>query len=150
MKINCGMRITIMALTALLLSSHWQQADARQRVKGSLTAATPMSCRIEGKIVRTIGADKTATGPCARYSCAALVKIISVNNCGQSVTAPLSEEDTVTIRFEYTLHSTTKLFPKMKARYPGLKKGKTFTANAEQRLRMGANPEYVVYGYTTK
>lgn len=123
---------------------------ARQRTKGSLTPATPMSCKVEGKILRTIGADKSATGPRARYSCAALVKVLSVQDCGQSVSAPLSEGDTVTMRFEYTLHATAKLYPKMKAQYPGLKKGQTFTANAEQRLRMGSSPDYIVYGYTTK
>jgi hypothetical protein len=144
-----NMHTSSIALATLLLLGP-QITEARQNVKGSLTAATPMSCRIEGKIVRTINPDKASAGPCAHYCCAALVKVMSVNNCGQSVTSPLSEGDTVTMRFEYTLHGTARLFPKMKAQYPGLKKGQTFTANAEQRLHMGGNPEYVVYGYTTK
>jgi hypothetical protein len=146
------MRNKVVTIIAAILVGCFTASSAQQRkASGTLTAATPMSCRIEGKILRILKTkDNDKKSPCYKYGCTARVKLISVEDCGGSVTAPLNEGDTVTMKFAYTLHSTAKIFPSMKAQYPGLKKGNTFTANAEQRLQMGKEPEYTIYGYKVK
>jgi hypothetical protein len=146
------MRNKVVTLIVAILVGCCTAGSAQQRkTSGTLTAATPMSCRIEGKIVSMLkGLDNDKKSTCYKYGCTARVKLISVSDCGASVTAPLNEGDTVTMRFAYTLHATAKIFPSMKAQYPGLKKGNTFTANAEQRLQMGREPEYTIYGYKIK
>jgi hypothetical protein len=115
------------------------------------SAATPMSCSFEGKIIRILDErDADKTSPCHKNPCRAAVKVLSIGSCGQGVTAGVNEGDTVIMQFAYTLKASQKLFPKMVTHYPGLKKGNTFSANAEQRLRMGGKSEFIVYGYTKK
>jgi hypothetical protein len=108
-----------------------------------------MSCHIRGKIVqilRPLPADKGSI--CGRYACKALVRIIDVKDCGSSVSVPLNAGDTIPIRFAYTLHATAHLFPHLKYRLQGLRKGDVFSASAEQRLAMGTQGEFVVFYYT--
>lgn len=111
----------------------------------------PMSCRVKGRIISVLKVgevDKKSV--CAKYPCRAKVKVMDVNNCGSSVTVPLNIGDTVEMSFVYTLHRTKKIFPKMKARYPGMKKGNIFIAVAEQRNIIGGASEFIVYDYSLK
>ena len=123
-------------------------AQSQTEAQGGVSAATPMSCRITGKIISIIKTyDDDTASVCSRYHCRAMVNIINISDCGSSVPVPLDETGTIEVRFAFTLSATSKVFKDMKAQYPGLKKGDVFTANAEHRLRLGQKPEYVVYGY---
>ena len=116
-----------------------------------LTAAAqkPGSCKVEGKIVSVVNKLEKDTGSiCSKYPCRAKVKILDVSECGSSIAYPLHVNDIVEMRFEYTLHSTATILPAMKVHFPGLKKGDRFITRAEQRLKMGSNVEWVVYGYS--
>ena len=108
----------------------------------------PMSCHIQGRIIRILRplpGDKGSI--CGRYPCRAQVRIVDVKDCGSSVSLPLNAGDTVTIRFTYTLHATARLFPCLKLRLPGLRRGDVFSARAEQRLEMGSGGVFVVSDY---
>lgn len=110
--------------------------------------ATPMSCRMEGQIVKILKAnDPDKKSVCAKHACRAMVKILSMDDCGQGVTLQYKSGDVVEMRFAYSLDNTRKLYPNMKGVYPGLKKGQRFSARVEQRLRPGSEGEFVVYGY---
>jgi len=110
--------------------------------------STPMSCRMEGAIVKVLKAsDPDKKNLCSKHACRALVKIISVDACGPGVSLRYNSGDVVEMYFAYSLSNTRKLFPNMKVVYPGLKKGQHFTARIEQRLRPGGEGEFVVYGY---
>lgn len=109
---------------------------------------TPMSCRMEGAIVKVLKAsDPDKKNLCSKHACRALVKIISVDACGPGVSLRYNSGDVVEMYFAYSLSNTRKLFPNMEVVYPGLKKGQHFTARIEQRLRPGGEGEFVVYGY---
>ena len=111
-------------------------------------AANPMSCRVEGRVLRVLPIGDVDSGSvCSRYPCKALVRVIDVSLCGQAVSAPLHAGDTVTVNFAYTLEKTSVAIPSMKATYPGLKKGNHFIANVEQRLAPGSGGSYTVYDY---
>src|ERR1043165_5362292 len=112
------------------------------RLRFPAPQASPMSCKIEGKITGILHVQgKDRDGICSRYPCRAKVKILKVWECGSSVSAAPAEGEVIEVQFAYTLHSTAKLFPSMKTRYPGMKKGDLFTANVEQRLAMGQGSE---------
>jgi hypothetical protein len=124
-----------------------QTPSARHRA----VAPGPMSCKIEGKIIRILPPSAgDGNSICAKYPCRAKVKIIEVFGCGSSVSAALNQGDTLTMRFPNTLHPTAKIFPKMKVQYPGLKKGSEFIAIAEQRLIPGATAGYTIFDYELK
>ena len=111
-------------------------------------STSPMSCRVAGKVIEIMNVYDADTGSlCSKYPCRAKVKIVSLPACGSSVTQALSVGDTIEVRFVYTLHKTATLFPVMKAQYPGLKKGQTFKADAEQRIAPGMNGAFIVFGY---
>ncbi len=135
--------------SALLLFCSCNAMHTRKTVQLPAAAApAPMSCKIKGKIVSIINTlDTDAGSVCAKYPCRAQVLIVDVVACGSSVSAPLHTGDTVEMQFAYTLANTSKAIPAMTARYPGLKKGSTFVANAEQRLKPGQSGDYVIYGY---
>lgn len=114
----------------------------------SITAANPMSCRIEAKVVSVVSEkDEDTSSICAKYACKAKVHILQSSGCGSGVTAPLHQGDTVVITFVYSLHATAAIFPSMKSQYPGLKVGQVFIANAEQRLSVSTDVKYLIYGY---
>ena len=107
-----------------------------------------MSCHIRAEIIQVLKPQAKDRGTvCARYPCRAKVKILEVSQCGSAVSLPLNAGDVLTLRFAYTLHATAKLFPGMKFRLPGLKKGNVFSANAVQQLAMGTDGEFVVSQY---
>jgi hypothetical protein len=107
-----------------------------------------MSCKIKGRIVSVLkksGAGKDDV--CLKHPCRASVQILEVSDCGSSVSLHVNKKDITEIQFAYTLDNTTKIFPGMKSHFPGLKKGDTFSAFAEQRLKMGTEGVFVVYAY---
>ena len=127
------------------------QTKKLQQSNAPAFAESPMSCHIRGRIIEILKPEKEPKGSlCAKYSCLARVSIEEVSACGPGVSLALNAGDTVTMHFSYTLQPTAKLFPGMKAHYPGLKKGNVFTAAAEQRLRMGTNGFFVVTAYERK
>lgn len=108
----------------------------------------PMSCRMEGQIVKILKADDPdKKSVCAKHPCRAMVRVISMDGCGQGVSLRYNDGDVVEMRFAYSLDHTRKVYPNMKVVYPGLKKGQRFSARVEQRLRPGSEGEFVVYGY---
>ncbi len=111
-------------------------------------STNPMSCGIEGKVLAIIKAfDADSLSICSKFPCRARVRITSVTECGSAVTQPLTPGDTVELKFMYSLGDTKKAFPYMKAHYPGLKEGQTFSATAEQRLVPGTGGIFIVFGY---
>jgi hypothetical protein len=138
-------------LLLLLPLAACSQGRKLKKAAQAVFANTPMSCRIEGRILRVLPPqtdDKTSL--CSKHPCTARVLINDVSACGSAVSLPLNAGDTVTITFSYTLDATSKLFPAMKVQYPGLKKGDVFKASAEQRLVMGGEGQFVVTAYSRK
>lgn len=122
--------------------------QAQKVIKHHLApGSNPMSCFIEGKIIRVLPLTKADKG--FKYPCSARVKILSVSHCGSSVPMALNVGDIVEMKFVYTLHSTTKS-KRMKIALPGLKKGNRFLANAEEHLQMGNKTQVLVYEYEVK
>ena len=110
-------------------------------------ATNPGTCNIEGKIVAIIEPSAKDSGTmCAKYPCRAKVKLVRVFGCASAVSIPLHGEDTLEMKFAYTLHST-EIFPDMKTKFPGLKKGDVFTATAVQHMTTGSGGEFVIYDY---
>ncbi|MFI5196069.1 MAG: hypothetical protein ACHQD8_03180 [Chitinophagales bacterium] len=123
------------------------QAHKPAPQKAGATAVS-MSCKIEGRIIEVMDMRDEDTGSvCSKYPCMAKVKIMDVFGCGSSIMLTLNESDTVEIRFLYTLHNTSELFPTMKTQYPGLKIGDVFIANVEQRLKVGSGVQLIIYDY---
>ena len=115
------------------------------------TAAVSMSCKITGRIIDIMEIrDEDSGSACSKYPCMAKVNIVEVSGCGSSVPLTLIEGDTVEIRFLYTLHNTSGIYPAMKTQYPGLKKGDVFIANAEQHLKVGSGVQLNIYDYELK
>ncbi len=111
-------------------------------------SASPMSCRVTAKVISVNKELDADTGSmCSKYPCRAMVQLLAVQSCGSSVSLAHNAGDTVEMRFVYTLHKTAKLFPNMKAQYPGLKQGQIFIADAEQRIAPGIDGAFVVFGY---
>jgi len=119
--------------------------------EGEAAATTPMSCKIEGKVIAVSTDDKSDTGSiCFKHPCRAKVQVLQVLGCGSSISLPINAGDTIEIKFAYTLHNTARIFPTMKTQYPGLERGDIFIANAEQRLAPGTNGGFTVFGYERK
>ncbi len=147
---KCFYSIVLILLAVPLLGS-CQTKKVRKAAPVLAPGNAPMTCRIEGKIVEVLKpADEDKGSICSRYPCRARVKILNVPSCGSSVTVPLNAGDTVTLRFTYSLNATAKLFPGMKAHYPGLRKGDSFSATAAQHLVMNSGGEFVVSAYVRK
>lgn len=110
---------------------------------------SPMSCKIKGKILCVCKSTTDDTeSPCAKYPCNANVLVLDVSNCGFSVTNAPQVGDTIRMNFAFTLHKTKKAMPELDEHYPGLKRKKIFTANAEQILLPKGAVAFKVYGYT--
>jgi hypothetical protein len=108
----------------------------------------PNACRFKGEII-SIENDKDAdtSSVCHKYSCIASVAILEVQACGSSVSQQLMVGDIMLMRFAFTCSPSDKAFPTMKTKYPGLKSGDVFIANAEQRIALGNSMNFVVYDY---
>jgi hypothetical protein len=123
----------------------------QNKAERSMPAATkPGTCNIEGKIVAVMApSDKDTGSICSKYPCRAMVKIIKVFGCGAGVSLPVHGDDTLEMKFAYTLHPT-EIFPDMKVHFPGLKKGDVFMATASEHLVLGSSGEFVIYDYEVK
>lgn len=137
------MNIRVAGIISIFLLSNCTYIQAQEN--------RPLSCNISGKIVSILkDREKDKTSPCSKYPCRAMVRILSVNNCGSSITAPPNIGDTIEVYFSYTLHKTKKIFPALPARYPGMKKGSVFAALVEQHNIIGSTTEFVVNDYSVK
>ena len=111
-------------------------------------AASPMSCHIEGQILKeekVPGNDSTSL--CAKYPCKATVLLTGISGCGSSVSVTFNTGDTIEINFAYTLHSTSSIFSSMPTKFPGLKVGDHFAANAFQHMQLDNGSGLTVYDY---
>ena len=135
-------------LLALLFFCSCKTAERQKTAQqSSAPPATPMTCRIKGVIIGISKINEKDTGNiCSKYPCRARVRILDVYGCGSSIAVPLNTGEDMEMKFAYTLHST-EIFAGMKTRFPGLHEGDHFVANAEQRMIMGGNGEFVVYDY---
>ena len=97
---------------------------------GEAPGGSPMTCFIEAKVISTLSARVKHT--VANPSYKVKVKLLSVSHCGSSVPMALNPGDIV----EITVASSDRL-----------RKGDTFKANAEERLRMGHQPQLLVFSY---
>jgi hypothetical protein len=149
---TCIMSKFIVFLALLPLSAFCQTKGVRSAAVRALTSeASPMSCHIAGKVVEVLKPKPADKGSiCVKYPCRAKVRIMDISVCGPAVSLSANAGDTVVMRFTYTLHATAKLFPRMKMRYPGLKKGDVFTANAVQHLEPGSEGGFVITDYHRK
>lgn len=112
-------------------------------------AGSPMNCTLKGKIVHILKpSNATYNNLCSKYACKARVLVLSVTDCGSSNIATFNIGDTITIHFNYTLSPTRRIIPTMKTHYPGIKKGRSFTAQVEQRLLPGDKHEFIINDYT--
>ena len=89
-----------------------------------------MTCFIEAKVIGTSSARVKHTVASPSYK--VKVKLLSVSHCGSSVPMALNPGDIVEITV---------------AKGDRLRKGDTFKANAEERLRMGHQPQLLVFSY---
>ncbi len=114
----------------------------------------PNSCRVNGTII-SIDETKSSSGPCSMHPCVAMVKINNVIGTGFGFKTPLIKNDTIKIKFEFTLDKTSKeLFPTLNYVLPGLEVSNNFVADVEriELIQMNnINKEkfyYRVYNYS--
>ncbi len=117
---------------------------------------SPNSCRVNGTII-SIDETKSSSGPCSMHPCVAMVKINNVIGTGFGFKTPLIKNDTIKIKFEFTLSETSKeLFPTLNYVLPGLEVSNDFVADVEriELIQMNnINKEkfyYRVYNYNKK
>ncbi len=145
---NRQLRSLTLLVIVLFLSMQVYGQKTRQKEEG--VAAGPMSCKIIGKVVSILEyADAADSGSiCAKCPCYARVRIMELIACGQAVTVPLYSGDTIEIKFTKSLQPVG--YGRKRKKAPGLKEGDTFSAYTEQRLKMGATDQFVIYDYTVK
>ncbi len=105
---------------------------------------------ISGEIINieAVNSSGMQSGPCSTYPCVARVRIKSAQYGAGFPALSIGKE--IRIRFVFTLFPTSPtMFPRMKERYPGLKKGDTFTAmvSVVQSINQSI-PKFQIYGYT--
>ena len=92
----------------------------------------PDNCRINGTVVKIFEVNESS-GPCSINPCTASVKIDNVVGTGFSFKTPLIKDETIKIKFEFTLSETSnELFPTLNNSFPGLKVGDKFTGDVER------------------
>lgn len=124
--------ITIVLLLFLFLQLFFGCSQTPQYKSSLSESINPNNCRIIGTI-EAIEEYKDNNGPCATQPCIATVKISSVISRGMGFTETLSANDTINLKFEYTLNQTSKdNFPKIKVNFPGLKIREMFKGDIEQ------------------
>ncbi len=91
----------------------------------------PNNCRIAGTII-SIEEISEKSGPCSNNPCVATVKINNVIGTGFGFNVPLIKNDTIKIKFEFTLSETSKeMFPALNFQLPGLSIGDKFIGDVE-------------------
>ena len=122
--------------------------QAKEQTSSSATHANPMSCLVNARVKTILPPDNKDSGTvCANHNCRAMIEIIDVSSIGGSFIMNVGVGEIVPVRFMFTLEDTRKVFPDMKAHFPGLKKGSIFTATMQQRLKMGTDGELVIEDY---
>lgn len=112
----------------------------------------PNNCRINGTII-SIEEIIDPSGPCSTNPCVAKVKISNVIGTGSSFKIPLVKNDTINVKFAFTLSKTSKdLFPDFNKSFPGLKIEDKFIADVEkiEALKLGIKSnqiEYRIFNY---
>ncbi|RYZ46045.1 MAG: hypothetical protein EOP49_24085 [Sphingobacteriales bacterium] len=138
----------ILILFSLLLIASCKAPKVVEDENGFIGTATNKSCKIKGKILSLIQEkDDDTTTVCGRFPCYARVQILEVTACGPAATSPFKVGDEVDMQFTPTLQPTKNLFPSMKPRYPGLRRGDLFLSNSELTLTPNRNRTYVVASY---
>lgn len=95
----------------------------------------PGQVRIVGTVVRVDSTFLGADGdPCAVAPCLATVKVEEILGMGSGFTGTIGKGSEISVRFQYTLGETSKVFPEMAPSLPGLRPGSRFKAD----LRSGA------------
>ena len=112
----------------------------------------PNNCRINGTII-SIEEIIDTSGPCSTNPCVANVKVSNVIGTGSSFKIPLVKNDTINVKFAFTLSKTSKdLFPNLNKSFPGLKVEDKFIADVEkiEALKLGIKSnqiEYRIFNY---
>ncbi len=112
----------------------------------------PNNCRINGTII-SIEEIIDPSGPCSTNPCVANVMISNVIGTGSSFKIPLVKNDTINVKFAFTLSKTSKdLFPNLNKSFPGLKVEDKFIADVEkiEALKLGIKNnqiEYRIFNY---
>lgn len=109
---------------------------------------SPGQAEITGQIVEILPVDISLieNDPCSKVPCRASVRI---ENITYGPGFPTMQKDTLMLKFNFTLMSTTKeMFPNMDDSYPGLKIGDRFIGMIGFENIMGKNqPEFYINGY---
>jgi len=128
--------------TALLLSLLYILAcNSSQNITVLPNKVAPNNCRINGIIISV------------EDNNFAKVKIDNVIKSGTSFKTPLIKNDTIKIKFEFTLSKTSEeMFPNLNNQLPGLNIGDKFTADIEkidliQNDKKVDNFQYRVFTY---
>lgn len=112
----------------------------------------PNNCRINGTII-SIEEIINPSGLCSTNPCVANVKVNNVIGTGASFNIPLVKNDTINVKFAFTLSKTSKdLFPNLNKSLPGLKVEDSFIADVEkiEALKLGIKSnqiEYRIFNY---
>lgn len=115
----------------------------------------PNSARIYGTIIN-IEDISESTGPCSKYPCVAIIIVNNVLETGFSSNSSLTKNDTLKVKFEFTLSKTSKeLLPELNYDLPGLKVGDSFICDIEKIDLIKSdtrtlNLEYRIYNYDRK
>lgn len=115
----------------IILFAYCDTAYAQQKAGIQIApSGNPMTCFIEAKVLVVSPARIKHASASPSYKIK--VKLLAVSHCGSSVPMALNPGDVI----EITIMSSTRL-----------KKGDSFRANAEERLRMGQHPQILVFSY---
>lgn len=116
---------------------------------GTTGSASPQSCLITGLVVLTEKALETRdnSAVCGHAPCYARIQILDVENCGQTITFPFIERDTIPAFFTCSLSPVYKKVDPHQLVLPGLKAGDRFQAYVEQRIQPGNQVVYRINTY---
>jgi hypothetical protein len=107
----------------------------------------PNSCRINGTVIR-IDSITEIKGPCSIHRCSALIEVNNVFETGFSFNSTIVKNDTIKVKFKFTLSKTSKdLFPNLNYTLLGLKVGDSFMGDVEkvELLKIGNKTVNFVY-----
>jgi len=115
---------------------------------GFIGNATSSTCKVKGKILSILpDSDDDTTTMCGIHPCFAKVEILELSDCGAAATLPYKSGDVVTMRFIHTLQPTKNIFPTMKPRFPGLRRGDMFQSMAENKKDPDRNNTFIITSY---
>jgi len=112
----------------------------------------PNFARINGTVI-SIDNFLESTGPCSVNPCRATIVINNVVGAGFGFNSTLIKNDTIKIKFEYTLSESSKeLFPSLENTFSGLNVGDSFIGDIEriESILLGNNTDkykYRIFNY---